>query len=188
MIYSIKGEVAKKGTDFVVIQTGLIGLKVHTNRNAVNKVSGKVEFFCKMYIKEDEPFIYGFLNEESLRLFEMLTSVSGVGPKTALNVFDLDTVDRITAAIIEKREEILTKTPGIGKKAAGRIILELHNKLSLSDSHKLAKTMDVDSDVEEALVNLGYERRRVKQAISEIGKDSSDIKDRLKEALKALRN
>lgn len=187
MIYSVKGKVTKKGDGFVVLQAGPVGVKIQTNRRAAERSSGEAEFFCRMYIREEEAFLYGFPDEKSLRLFEMLTSVSGVGPKTALNVLDLDEVEKITAAIIEKREELLSRAAGIGKKAAGRIILELHNKLDLSGSDKVAERMDVDHDVEAALVNLGYDKRRVKEVISGLGKEPEGIEGRLKEALKRLR-
>lgn len=187
MIYSVKGETVRKGDGFVVLQAGPVGIKIYTSRKAAENAANTAEFFCRMYIREEEAVLYGFPDEKSLRLFEMLTSVSGIGPKTALNVFDVGEAEEVTAAIIEKKEDLLTRTPGIGKKAAGRIILELHNKLNLSGSDELVERMDIDSDVEAALVNLGYEKKKVKAAVSQLGKEPKDIEGRLKEALRKLR-
>jgi len=186
MIYSIKGKITKKGEGFCVVEAGPIGVKVYTNQRTIQKVSGEEEFFCKIYVRDENLDLYGFTDERSLKLFEMLTSVSGIGPKTALNVFDIDTVERITAAIIEKRDDFLAKTSRIGKKTAARVILELHNKLSIPDSEKMTAQMDVDLDVEAVLINLGYNRWKVKKVISEIGESPSDLEGRLKKALKKL--
>jgi Holliday junction DNA helicase RuvA len=188
MIYSIKGKIQNKGDNFCIVEAGPIGVKILTNNQTVLRVSGEEKFFCKTYIRDDRIEIFGFINEKSLKLFEMLTSVSGIGPKIALNVFDIDTVEKITAAIIEKRDDFLSSVSGIGKKTAGRIILELHNKLSLVNSKELTKTMDIDSDVEGALVNLGYKKREVKEAIASLENKTSDLETRLKEVLKKLSN
>lgn len=186
MIHSIKGKVQKKGDKFCVVDVGPVGVKILTNNQTVNNVSGEEKFFCKMYVRDDDIELYGFTNEKNLKLFEMLTSISGIGPKIALNVFDIDTVEKIIAAIIEKRDVFLTKISGIGQKTADRIILELHNKLSLSGSEELTKTMDIDSDVEEVLVNLGYKTRDIKLAISKLDKGSNKLEDRLKEVLRKI--
>ncbi len=186
MIYSVKGKISKKGDGFCVVQAGPVGMKIYTNNETVNEVSGEEEFFCRMYVRDDEIDLYGFTKERTLKLFNMLTSVSGVGPKTALNIFDIDTVENITAAIIEKRDDFLTKTSGIGKKTAGRIILDLHNKLSIPGAEERTKRMDVDEDVIAALVNLGYKKRKVKKVVSELGAKPKDLEGRLRATLKKL--
>jgi len=186
MIYSVKGKISKKGEGFCIVQAGPVGIKIYTNNETVNELSEKEQFFCRMYVRDDEIDLYGFTKERTLKLFEMLTSVSGVGPKTALNIFDIDSVENITAAIIEKRDDFLSKASGIGKKTAGRIILDLHNKLSIPGSEEKTKRMDVDEDVVAALVNLGYKKQEVKRAISELGAKPKDLEGRLKETLKKL--
>lgn len=130
--------------------------------------------------------LYGFLTEQEQKFFELLNSVSGIGPKTALGVLESDSVENIMAAILEKRPELLTKTSGIGKKTAERIILELESKVHLPASHALTEAMSLNMEVEEALVGLGYLRGDVKRAIQEIDSNVTTLEGRLKNTLQRL--
>ena len=189
MLYSLRGTVAGRGGGFVVVEVCGIGFRILTSRETTKAFPGKgspVSLFCFLYVREDKLELYGFLDEGALGLFEMLNSVSGVGPKTALGVLDVDTLPNIMAAIIERRADFLTRTSGIGKKTAERIILELHNKINLSGTKTLTEQMDLDVEVEEALVGLGYARSEVKKTLSGLGKEEKTLEGRLKATLKAL--
>ena len=189
MLHSLRGTVTAKGEDFFVLETGSFSFRAFTYKRVLRSlpVSKEVEIFCYLYVRDDHLELYGFLDEQALKLFEMFNAVAGIGPKTALGILDVDTAERIIAAIIERRTDFLTRTSGIGRKTAERIILELQNKLSLPKHAKaITKAMDIDVDVEEALVKLGYARREVKNALSDLGSSPYKLEDRLKEALKRL--
>lgn len=189
MIYTIRGKVITFGDSFAVVECGGVGFRIFTNKITLQDLGRKTEealFYCFLYMRETELELYGFLEERTLKLFEMLNSVSGIGPKTALNVIDLDSVPNIMAAIIEKRPDFLTRTSGIGKKTAERIILELSSKLKLPEAKMLTERMGMDAEVEEALASLGYQRSEIRRVLSDLGGDQVKLEDRLKSALKAL--
>ena len=188
MLYTLKGIVVQRGDDFLVIECGGVGLKAFTNKETLRKLkSGSgVKLFCFLYIRDDQLELYGFLEEQALKLFEMLNSVAGVGPKTALGVLDVDTVPNIMAAIIERRADFLTRTSGIGRKTAERIILELKSKVKLSGAGRLTEKMDIDMEVEEALTGLGYSRGEVRRVLSELGEETKTLEERLRQALRVL--
>ena len=189
MIYSVKGKVTDEGDSFVVIEVGGVGFRVSTDSRTLRNIAGaegEVKLFCYTYFREDRLELYGFNEEETLRLFEMLITVSGIGPKTALGILDVDTVPNIMAAIIEKRVELLTRTSGIGRKTAERIILELHSKIKLPKAKMLTEKMDVDREIEEALAGLGYGRTDIRRAIEAVPESEKTLEERLKFALKSL--
>ncbi len=189
MIYSVKGKVTGEGDSFVVIEVGGVGFRVSTDSRTLRNIAGaegEVKFFCHTYFREDRLELYGFNEEETLRLFEMLITVSGIGPKTALGILDVDTIPNIMAAIIEKRAELLTRTSGIGRKTADRIILELHSKIKLPKAKLLTEKMDVDREIEEALAGLGYGRTDIRRAIEAVPESEKTLEERLKFALKSL--
>ncbi len=189
MLYTLTGTIQEKGDDFVVIDVGNIGFKVLTHRRALRslpKSGNEVTLCVSLRVHDERLELYGFLDGRERILFEMLNAVAGVGPKTALGILGVDTVDRITAAIIERQADLLTRASGIGKKTAERIILELHNRLSIPKAGTIVKKMDVDMDIEETLVKLGYPRRAVKDAVNELGHEPEKLEERLKAALKKL--
>lgn len=189
MIYSVEGKIVGQGDFFVVVEIGGLGLKISTDARTLREISktgDKVKLFCYLYVREDQLELYGFKEEETLRLFEMLNTVAGIGPKTALGILDVDTVPNIMAAIIERRAELLTRTSGIGRKTAERIILELHGKIKLPKTKALTEKMDIDREVEEALTGLGYARTEVRKAVEAVPETEKTLEERLKFALKTL--
>lgn len=189
MIHSLKGKVEKIADNFMVLENAGVGFKIFTNSSVLRRLSllgSEVKCFCFLHVREDALELFGFLEEEALNLFEMLITVSGIGPKTALGIMDVDKVENIMAAIIEKRPEFLTRASGIGTKSAERIILELHNKIKLPKSELFTKVMDLNMEVEEALVGLGYARYHVKKILCELDPNVKNLEDRLRLALRAL--
>lgn len=189
MIHTLRGKLAERGESFVVVEIGGVGFKVFTNtRTAANApAGGEVKLFTHLYVREDKLELYGFFEEGALKLFELLISVSGIGPKSALAVLDIDAAENIIAAIAGKRPDILTRASGVGQKTAERIVLELQNRIKLpSGSKHITDTMDVNSQVEEALVGLGYSRLAVRQVITNVGPEFKNLEDRLRQALKIL--
>lgn len=188
MLYSLRGTLTRTTDTFFVIECGGVGYKVFANPRTLSALPGtgqEVSVFARLFVRDTEMELYGFLDEGALKLFELLNTVAGVGPKTALGVLEVDAVPNIMAAIVEKRVDVLSRAPGIGKKTAERVILELQSRIKLSGSEALAKTMDASFEVEEALIGLGYGRNEVRRALETLPKEGT-IEQLLRAALKAL--
>ncbi|MFA6407710.1 MAG: Holliday junction branch migration protein RuvA [Candidatus Paceibacterota bacterium] len=188
MLYSLKGTITEKKENSFVIECGGIGMKALTHSRALSQlppVGEEVRVFCRLYIRDEQMELFAFVNEEELTFFEMLNTVGGVGPKTALGVLEIDKVPNIMAAILEKRIDVLTHASGIGKKTAERIVLELQNKIKLSGSHATTKEMDMNREIEEILVGLGYVRHAVRVVLQK-GEKKETLEERLRDALREL--
>ncbi len=191
MIYSLRGSLIAKKDEFAVINVSGIGFRVflsERDRGSLPQLGAEVNFFCVANIKQDGINIYGFSDERELALFELLDSVSGVGPKSALNLFKVAPAEQIVAAIVEGKTELLSQSSGIGRKTAGRIVLELREKLANSDSALLVRDMELHADVEQALVGLGYSRYQVRDALRKLDSSVTDTGDKIKESLRYLKN
>jgi len=188
MIYFLEGKIVKKGNDFVVLKQNGLGLKIFTSERNLTKLKPSkkpVLFFCFLYFRQDHFELYGFLKEEELKLFEMLNSVSGVGPKTALTILEKEPVENIMAAIIEGQADFLKKISGISQKTAERIILELKNKIKLSAAF-LSRDFNLNNQLEEILVGLGYQKKEVKKVLESLSFKNQSLEERLRACLKIL--
>lgn len=191
MIYSLSGKLNAKKNGFIIIEVGGVGFKVVVSKNTAESLpqpGSLVKLFSHLYVREDGLELYGFTSEEELSFFEKLISISGIGPKSALNILSIAKLDQLTAAINEGKVDLLTKASGVGKKTAERVVLELRGKLQAISSEKIVKQMESDLDIEEALVGLGYTRQQVKNAISKIDPEIKNLEDRIKEALKKIKS
>lgn len=189
MIYTLEGRLGAVGDNFLALSVGGIGFKVYTNKQTIAglpRIGEELSMYCYTYVREDALDLYGFRDEGALKLFELLNAVSGIGPKTALAILDLDTVPNIMAAIIEKRTDLISRAPGIGEKTAGRVVLELQNRIKLPKANALSQAMGVNAEVEEALVGLGYNRSDVRKVLGEIDAEKKTLEERLREALKMM--
>ena len=145
-----------------------------------------VKFFCHLHVREDALDLFGFPTAEELAFFELLISVSGVGPKSALSIMDVAELKNLSAAIKEGRPDLLTKASGIGRKTAERIILDLKTKVSSEKSEATVGKMDTDVDLVETLVGLGDRRDQAKTALGKVDEKIMNLEERLKAALKVL--
>lgn len=186
MWYSIQGNVKGIKKDFFVLEVGGMGYKIYSNKETLSTVQGGVTIYTHVHVREDAFDIFGFLSEEALQLFEMLISVSGVGPKTALGILDLDTVPNTTAAILERRVDILSHASGIGKKTAERIVLELHTKMGTFSVAPTSDHYDVRKEVEEVLSHLGYSDILARKFAAEA--EGKTTEERLRNALRMIGN
>ena len=188
MIYSIQGTVERAKDGFVVVQTAAgVGYKIFTNQRILRRASaGNVVFFCHLRVSETALDLYGFFDEAELGFFEMLLSVSGVGPKSALAITDVAELPQLKSAIAEGRPDLLCRASGIGQKTASRIVLELRGKIEATASQETVERMDSDSDVIDALVSLGYRREEAKEALKHVGNDIAGVEQRIKAALRIL--
>lgn len=192
MIHSIFGKLEEVGVDYAVINMGGLSFRLFISANTVRLIGGsaEVKLLTHLHVREDALTLFGFVDDEELTLFEMLISVSGIGPRSALSILSLAPVLRLKAAISSGEAELLQKSSGVGKKTAERIVLELKDKISAESFEGQAKTIQLiesDRDVYEALTSLGYTSQQAKETLSKIDASLSETKDRLKEALKILK-
>jgi holliday junction DNA helicase RuvA len=191
MIYLIGGILAAKNNNFAVVDVGGIGYKININQRFLDnlpEIGSATRLSSHLHVKEDALDLYGFTDERELVFFEQLLKVSGVGPRSAMNIMSLASVEQLAAAINEGKTELLSRAAGIGKKTAERLILELRGKLATVGTAKTAKLMESDMDVEEALSGLGYSRAQAKKAVAQIDPGVKNLEGRLKEALKKIKN
>ena len=190
MIHYLTGKVIGRGENFAVIDNNGIGFKVFLTSENINNLpatDSAVKIFCYLYIREETgPELYGFLKEEELELFELLISISGVGPKAALGVLSVGDVPSIKKAIVEGRSDLLMGVSGVGRKMADRIVLELKNKIEASGDIILSKALaPEDEDAVQALVNLGYKKLEASEAIKKASPEL-EAGQKVKEALRFL--
>ena len=189
MIYSVKGKIELKSSTFAVLDVGGLGLKIFMHDrglHALGVVGDTAHLFCHLQVKEDALDLYGFLDEHELRFFELLISVSGVGPRSALSILHVADLGQLAAAIKEGRPDVLTRASGIGRKTAERVIVELRSKVKSEQSAETVKKMETDSDLVEVLTNLGYRREEARVALGKVDEKIVDLEARLKMALKIL--
>jgi Holliday junction DNA helicase RuvA len=195
MIYSVSGKLVLKSTNFVVIETGRLGLKLLVGERTIKSLppagaaddaTSAVKLFSYLHVRENGMELYGFLSEEMLVYFEMLISVSGVGPKSALAILDVAPINELSAAIKEGRPDLLTRASGIGRKTAERVIVELRSKVQSAKSGLVVEKMETDADLIEALSNLGYRREEARAALMKVDAKITGVEARLKAALAIL--
>ncbi|HHW17669.1 MAG TPA: Holliday junction branch migration protein RuvA [Firmicutes bacterium] len=193
MITEIRGTIVSAGKDTVTIMVGGVGIEVHVSPTLGSLLSGKKEahLYTRLLVREDGLFIYGFQNREERAIFDLLLTVKGIGPKTAMGVLSAIPVQEFYRAVVSSDEKVLSGLPGIGRKTAGRIILELRDRIGLPPEKGKEKTSSPGSIVEEAceaLAALGYSREEargaVERALGETG--ASDLELLLREALRKL--
>jgi len=187
MIAKIKGKIEYLKGGYAVIDVSGVGYKVRMTAYTFGKMAGKesVELNIHTYIREDTLALYGFLEMDEMEMFELLISISGIGPKAALGILSIADPKTIRTAILNEDPSILTKVSGVGKKTAERVILELQNKIAdLSQSDK--NEAMVDSDAIEALASMGYSVTEAREALKMVPAEIGDVGERVKEALKNL--
>jgi len=188
MLSYLKGKIIFRGKDFIIVKPNNIGFKVFILSN-LNIENDEIELFTHLNVREDALTLYGFSNYKELELFELLISISGIGPKAGLGILSLADPETIKVAIAKGDASILTRVSGIGKKTAERVILELRNKFSVADAGSLeekSKEISDQTDAIDALVSLGYNTSEAKRVLSEIPSEVKDIGERIKMALKRL--
>lgn len=186
MISKIEGIVWDIKDKFITVGIGGIGFKVFTTTETkeIYHKGKDISLNTHLVVKEDALDLYGFITEEELSFFEMLISISGIGPKTALNVLSVSTISSLKRAVSTNDISHLTKVSGIGKKVAEKIVLELKDKIESGDENDISLRDELDAV--EALKALGYSQRESREALKEVEKNIIKTGDRIKEALKIL--
>ena len=170
MIYKLKGEILEKDTNYVVIDTGGVAYEVSISL-ATYAYLGNIGEICEVYtymaVREDGVYLYGFATKEEKRLFLHLITVSSIGPKMAVKILGGIGVESLISAISSKDYQMLAAIPGIGKKTAERIVVELKDKFDSESTTFQAnfQANDIREEVVSALVNLGYKTQDARKAV-----------------------
>jgi len=178
---------AQAGAGFAIVSAGGVGYKVFATREALARLSAgsDAEFWTHLAVREAILDLYGFSSEEELRLFEMLLTVSGIGPKSALAILDIATVETMRSAIAGGNASYLTKVSGIGKKTAEKIVLELKDKVGAAAEGRAA-SLHGEEEALEAMRALGYSQAEARDALRKVPPEVERSSDRLREALRLL--
>jgi Holliday junction DNA helicase RuvA len=190
MIAFLRGQVISKSSNYTIIEVAGLGYQVYGTENllAELKIGSEAEVYTHHQIREEASDLYGFKTLADLELFELLLTVSGVGPKSALGVLAIASTDDIKEAIIRGDANLLTKVSGIGQKTAERLVLELKNKVIRlgGATVTLNSTSLVGSDEIDALISLGYSLMEARAALNLVDPVISDSGERVKVALKKM--
>lgn len=190
MIAQLTGSIVLSGDKYVILDVAGVGYKVAVSTDTarvVGKKSGEVTLLTHLAVRENALELYGFMRRSELELFEMLISISGIGPKSAIQIMGLAGVETLKKAISSEDVSYLTKVSGIGKKTAQKIVLELKDKLGAGEAHHKGELRE-ESDAVLALQSLGYSQGEAREALKEVGEKTKGAGARIKEALKILGN
>ena len=189
MIASLDGIVAARTADTCVLEVNGVGYRVLCSSVTLAKLPREGErarLTIHTYVREDALALYGFLNDAEQAMFEALLGVAGVGPKVALQVCSGFTPDQFRKALVTDDVAGISSIPGIGKKTAQRILLDLKEKFELPDLALVGSTPDLIAQARSALENLGYSPGEVRAALSEIEEGQDDVAGVVRSALKVL--
>lgn len=193
----IKGKIVEKSNNYVVIENNGIGYRIFMTLTSIDKISEDLEeikIYTYYQVREDNISLYGFLQKEELRMFELLLSVSGVGAKSAIAMLSSILPSDFAMAIIQNDTSKLTKIQGVGSKTAARIVLELKDKLKTEEaisknSEDVQKVIKSDEEVNEAtqaLQILGYNKKEIEKALEKLDITGLSVQDIIKKALSFL--
>jgi holliday junction DNA helicase RuvA len=193
----IRGTFVGIAKDYIIIENSNIGYKIFTSGSTMSglpNVGEQATLYLEQLVREDFIGLYGFLTKEEVSMFKLLLTINGVGAKATLSLMSICSSTNLKYAILSGDEKTLTKAPGIGKKIAQRIILELRDKISLestvngnSNKVEFVEGESKTSEVFGALIALGYSEKEAEKALKEVDKTSS-IEEMIKKCLQFLMN
>ena len=197
MISQINGKLISLNEGFVIIELGGLGLKVNMSTSSIRnfKLNETISLVTHMHVREDALDLFGFINESSKKLFLMLISISGIGPKLGMTILSGIEPEKLKTCIISGDVKTLTSISGVGAKTAKRIIIELKDKFSKVDDENLGLNDEKDSEISNNILNalssLGYSEIESKKVIDKLNLLSPDQNDKrietlIKEALDLL--
>ena len=189
MIATLHGKIQSRTDDSLIVNVGGVGFRVRATSNTLanlGAVGSDVMLFTHLHVREDDLSLYGFATEDELRLFETLLTVSGIGPKVAMGVLGSAPVDTLRVAIAQGNLDVLTALPGIGKKTAQRLVLELKGKVDVTGLGEVGELSPVDADVMNALINLGYSAAEATRAARAVPASAKTVEERVRIALQYL--
>lgn len=198
MFAYINGKIVDKANNYVIIDNNGIGYKIFMSQTAIENMKdiGEAQkVFTYYHVREDNISLYGFLSNEELRMFELLLSVSGIGAKSAIQILASITPSSFALAVISNDISKIVKIPGIGKKTAERMILELKDKLkteqAVSKDEKIIEAIHEDEKDNEAITALqvlGYTRKEIEKSLENIDTQDLRVEEIIRKALSVLGN
>lgn len=200
MFYYIEGKVAHMEQGLAVIDCGGVGYACHTSQNTLSalKSGARARLYTHLYVREDIVDLFGFADQEELSCFKLLIGVSGVGPKAAVTILSVASPSRLSLAIITGDEKLLMQAPGIGKKIAQRIVLELRDKLSrgqlagtgaaaqLAAAPAKGDAVNHTQEAVAALMVLGYSQAEALHAMEGLQLEGAEAEEIIRQCLKKL--
>jgi len=188
MIAGLHGTLESLGSDWAIINVGGISFQVYmptSTLSLLGAIGEEVKLHTHLHLREDNATLYGFATDDELRFFQTLLGVSGLGPKLALAMLSAMSVDKLTMAIATGSVDLLTIVPGIGKKVADRLVLELKDKIAAGwVTTPAAQLAEANTDVLAALTSLGYSVAEATRAVATLPPSSDlTLEERLKLAL-----
>ena len=186
MIAYLKGEILEISGKSLILLVGGVGYRVFATEETVRSASVGAEFSLHTYmaVRENAIELYGFKDKEALHFFEMLITIPGIGPKSALSILNIASLDSLRSAVASGDTGYLTKVSGIGRKTAERVIVELKGKLK--DQALSAPVAKEHSDALDALAALGYSQQEARDALKTVPKETSNLQEKIKIALRNL--
>lgn len=186
MIDRLTGRVVARSDDSLTVMVGGVGLRVYIPKTALDAIEdGLVDLYTHLAVREDSLTLYGFGSEAERDVFETLIKVNGVGPRMGVAILSTLTINHLRDAVGRDNADILTRVPGVGKKTAQKIVLELKDKIGWKLGMDAAPLVDdVDADVLATLTALGYSVVEAQSAIQSIPRDApQDVEERVRLAL-----
>ena len=187
MISTLKGRVLARGDAHVIVDVGGVGFKVFVPAplwTRLGSVGQEARLFTHMHVRENQISLYGCASADELALFELLLGVSGIGPKVALSFISLVSKEDLRDAISRGDTAALTRIPGVGKRTAERVMLDLKDKLGVGLEFVTYPTLtDADAEVISALTSLGYSVSEAQAALRSLPQDDLDLEERIRLAL-----
>ena len=185
MIGAIEGNVKVIRAGFCILNAGGVGYKISAKRETLASLTAGSDatLWTHLAVRENALDLYGFESEEELRFFELLLTVSGIGPKSALAILDLAPVETLRSAIASGNASYLTKVSGVGKKTAEKVVLELKDKVGLGSG---TDAMKGDEEALEAMHALGYTLQEARDALRKVPQSIERGNDRLREAIRIV--
>jgi len=186
MLSFLRGAIKIKTDKFLILEVNDLGYKIFCPQNVlecVNAVGETQELYLHHHVAEDRQELYGFLKFSDLEFFELLNSVSGIGPKSALGVMAVADTRDLKQAILSEDKTVFTKVSGVGQKTAERIILELKSKIP---AEEFLGQENQNLEVLEALIQLGYSQKEAAEALRVAPADLTQATERIKWALRNL--
>ncbi len=190
MIATLKGTLEYRGVNSVIINVSGIGFQVYVPGSTLSQlgtIDNRVSLYTHFHLREDNASLYGFATEAELALFRNLISVSGIGPKAALALLSAMDPQQLVIAITSDNSDFISQAPGIGKKMAKRIVVELKSKLEKEWEGAALPLAVENADVVAALTSLGYSVREASQAVSNLPVSAElSLEEKVKQALQQL--
>lgn len=190
MIGYISGTVKAIRKNYIIVATDYIGYKVFVipQISLALEPAAKISLYTHTYVREDQLALYGFSTFPELEFFELLLSVSGVGPRIAMSIMSLADLEMIRSAIANGDAAVFTKVSGVGRRIAERLIVELKEKIGLEQGARgeLSEISKAQADVLDVLLALGYSRAEARKALSEVPKEITNSEEKIRLALRSL--